>query len=58
MWERGYLPRRDGEKFLALAPRVPVRTTVRPYPLERANEVLGALRRGEYQGAAALVMRS
>ena len=52
------LTRADGEEFLALAPRVPVRTTVQPYPLEQANEVLGALRRGAFQGAAALVMRS
>ena len=27
------LTRRDGEEFLALAPKVPVRTTVEPYPL-------------------------
>ena len=52
------LTRADGEEFLALAPRVPVRTTVQSYPLEQANEVLGALRRGAFQGAAALVMRS
>src|SRR5260370_992034 len=26
------LTRRDGEEFLALAPRVPVRTTIEPYP--------------------------
>src|SRR5215210_5188497 len=32
------LTRRDGEEFLALAPTVPVRTTVTAYPLERANE--------------------
>lgn len=46
------LTRRDGEEFLRLAPRVPVRTHVREFPLERANEALEALRAGEVQGAA------
>ncbi len=49
------LTRRDGEEFLALAPRVPVRTEVEPYPLERANEALAALREGRVRGAAVLV---
>jgi propanol-preferring alcohol dehydrogenase len=48
------LTRRDGEEFLALAPRVPVRTEVRAYPLERANDALAALRRGGLRGAAVL----
>jgi propanol-preferring alcohol dehydrogenase len=48
------LTRRDGEEFLALAPRVPVRTEVETFPLERANEALGRLRRGQIQGAAVL----
>ena len=48
------LTRRDGEEFLALAPRVPVRAEIRTYPLERANEALQALRRGEVRGAAVL----
>ena len=30
--------RRDGEAFLALAPRVPVRTEVQAFSLERAND--------------------
>jgi len=50
------LTRRDGEEFLALAPRVPVRVEIRSYPLERANEALEALRRGEVRGAAVLVI--
>jgi propanol-preferring alcohol dehydrogenase len=50
------LTRRDGEEFLALAPQVPVRTEVQPYPLERANEALAALRSGAVRGAAVLVM--
>ena len=34
------LTRRDGEEFLELAPRVPVRTSVVPFPLKSANEAL------------------
>jgi propanol-preferring alcohol dehydrogenase len=49
------LTRADGEEFLALAPRVPVRTTTRAYPLERANEALDDLRAGRLEGAAVLV---
>jgi propanol-preferring alcohol dehydrogenase len=50
------LTRRDGEEFLALAPKVPVHTEVAPFPLEKANEALNALRAGEIQGAAVLVV--
>jgi alcohol dehydrogenase, propanol-preferring len=46
------LTRRDGEEFLALAPRVPVRTSVVEYPLERAGDALEDLRSGRLQGAA------
>jgi propanol-preferring alcohol dehydrogenase len=48
------LSRRDGEEFLALAPRVPVRTQVRSFALEEANEALDHLRRGEVHGSAVL----
>ena len=48
------LTRKDGEEFLALAPRVPVRTEIEPYPLERANEALENLRAGRVRGAAVL----
>lgn len=48
------LTRRDAEEFLELAPRVPVRTEVTVYPLERANEALDDLRRGKIRGAAVL----
>jgi len=50
------LTRRDGEEFLALAPEVPVRTEVVPFPLERANEALDALREGKISGAAVIVV--
>jgi propanol-preferring alcohol dehydrogenase len=49
------LTRRDGEEFFALAPKVPVRTTVQTFPLAEANEALTRLRAGELQGAAVLV---
>jgi propanol-preferring alcohol dehydrogenase len=49
------LTRRDGEEFFALAPRVPVRTTVQTFPLADANEALNRLRTGQIRGAAVLV---
>lgn len=49
------LTRRDGEEFLALAPAVPVQTTVERFPLERGNEALARLRSGTLTGAAVLV---
>ena len=52
------LTRQDGEEFLALAPVVPVRTSVQTYPLEHANEALADLRAGRLQGAAVLTMAS
>jgi propanol-preferring alcohol dehydrogenase len=48
------LTRRDGEEFLALAPQVPVRTTVADYPLARANDALDDLRAGLIEGAAVI----
>ena len=50
------LTRRDGEEFLALAPKVPVRTEVHPYPLDKANEALDDLRAGRFTGAAVIVV--
>ena len=49
------LTRADGEDFLALAPRVPVRCRVTPFPLEAANTALERLRGGLLDGAAVLV---
>jgi propanol-preferring alcohol dehydrogenase len=42
--------------MLALAPRVPVKTEVTAFPLERANEALAALRAGAIRGAAVLAI--
>lgn len=49
------LTRRDGEEFMRLAPRVPVRTTTEPFDLTQANEALARLREGRITGAAVLV---
>ena len=49
------LTRQDGEEFLALAPRVPVKTRPLPYALEQANQALDDLRAGRLNGAAVLV---
>jgi len=49
------LTRADGEEFLALAPRVPLRTTVEAFPLDRANDALAKLREGDVRGALVLV---
>jgi len=48
------LTRRDGEELLALAPRVPVATHVRSYPLEDAGRALEDLRAGAFTGAAVI----
>jgi len=50
------LTRRDAEEFLALAPRVPVRTEVVPYPLSSVGMALDDLRRGRLLGAAVIVL--
>jgi alcohol dehydrogenase, propanol-preferring len=52
------LTRRDGEEFLALAPRVPVRTEVETFPLAQANAALDRLRAGQVRGTAVLVANS
>lgn len=50
------LTRQDGREFIELAQKVPLRTTVSPFPLVRANEALAALRGGLVTGAAVLTM--
>jgi propanol-preferring alcohol dehydrogenase len=49
------LTRQDGIEFLALADRVPVRTTVSTYGLEQAEEALADLRAGRFEGTAVIV---
>ena len=48
------LTRADAEEFLALAPRVPIKTTVQRFGLEQAEDALARLRDGRIEGAAVL----
>ena len=48
------LTRRDGQEFLELAPKVPVRTEIQVYPLAAANEALATLRDGRARGSIVL----
>lgn len=50
------LMRRDGEELLEIAPRVPVKTEVRVFPLGQANEAIESVRKGAIDGAAVLVI--
>lgn len=49
------LTREDGEEFLALAPKLGLKTQVTRYPLEDANRALADLKAGAFEGAAVLV---
>lgn len=49
------LTRKDAEEFLALAPQVPVRTTVTRYNLEQSEQALTDLRAGSFEGSAVVV---
>ena len=50
------LTREDGTQFMQVAARVPIETEVTPFPLERANEALSAIRDGKIEGAAVLMI--
>jgi alcohol dehydrogenase, propanol-preferring len=49
------LTRADGEEFMSLAQKIPVRTTVEGSPLTDANDALDRLRAGRVRGAEVLV---
>lgn len=61
MWEErallsvANLTRKDGEEFLALAPKVGIKTHIRRYALGDANRALADLSQGAFEGAAVLV---
>jgi propanol-preferring alcohol dehydrogenase len=61
LWEERMLrsvanvTRADAREFLALAPKVPVKTTILPMPLSQANEALARLRESELTGATVLI---
>lgn len=50
------LTREDGNEFLELAPKIPVKTEIRTFPLAEANEALRELREGKIRGAGVLVL--
>lgn len=50
------LTRRDAEEFLALAPKIGIKTEIETFPLSAANEALDRLRLGKVHGAAVLVI--
>jgi propanol-preferring alcohol dehydrogenase len=49
------LTREDGYEMLELAPKVPIKTTVNLYGLERAEEALTDLRAGRFEGTAVII---
>jgi alcohol dehydrogenase, propanol-preferring len=50
------LTRCDGEEFLALAPKIGIKTEIETFPLSAANEALDRLRLGKVHGAAVLII--
>ena len=51
------LTRKDAHELLAIAPQVPIRTTVTLYELERAEAALADLRAGRFEGTAVIRIR-
>ena len=49
------LTRQDGEEFLALAPKVGIKTRIKRYALADANQALADLKAGTFDGAAVLI---
>jgi propanol-preferring alcohol dehydrogenase len=50
------LTRRDGEEFLEIAPRVPVKTQTEVFPLEETNVALEKFRSGKLKGTAVILV--
>jgi propanol-preferring alcohol dehydrogenase len=50
------LTRQDALDFLDVAFKLPVRTSIKTYPLSQANQALDDLRHGRFNGAAVLTM--
>ncbi|MFN0065516.1 MAG: zinc-dependent alcohol dehydrogenase family protein [Chlamydiales bacterium] len=50
------LTRKDGEEFLTLAPRIPIKTDTTVYPLENVNEALSDLEQGNINGSAVILI--
>ena len=48
--------RRDGDEFLKLAARIPIRTNAETYPLLEAGRALQSLKRDQVRGSAVLTI--
>lgn len=52
------LTRQDAKEFLEIAPKVPIRAEVTPYPLEKTNEALDGLRAGQFKGTVVIFIET
>jgi propanol-preferring alcohol dehydrogenase len=50
--------RQDGQDFLELAAKIPIRTQIQTFPLDHANAALNALKNDAIRGAAVLTVNS
>lgn len=50
------LTRNDGEEFLSLAPKIPIKTEIHTYSLTEVNQALDDLRHGRFTGAAVIMV--
>jgi propanol-preferring alcohol dehydrogenase len=50
------LTRADGREFLPLALKIPIKSTIKTYPLDEANRALSDLKNGRIDGSAVLVI--
>ncbi len=50
------LARNDGEEFLSLAPKIPIKTEIHTYSLTEVNQALDDLRHGRFTGAAVIMI--
>lgn len=50
------LTRKDSEAFLALVPKIPIKTEIHTYPLTKVNEALDDLRYGRFTGSAVITI--
>jgi propanol-preferring alcohol dehydrogenase len=51
------LTRRDGDEFLAIAPKVPIQADISTFKLEEINTAFNQLRNGHFTGASVIVMK-
>ncbi len=51
------LTREDGEKLLEIAPKVPIKTQIRVFPLQELNIAIELFRKGQIKGTAVIDLR-